>query len=163
MIERGKQPRQIVGLGIGGRRGRDQADAFGGGGDRGKPGDRLEPKALRVADIVGKRRPVGEEDGVEFVRLGPLGELLIEGDVEDTIRSGALVAPRRFVMAARIDEEVEGKLSSVAHVHGSCGCAGRGSVGSAAGCRRGFARKREAQVTLQPQAVRDALGFEQIG
>ena len=72
---------------------------------------------LRVADVVGKRGPVGEEDGVEFVGLGTLGELLIEGDVENTIRGRVLVAPRRLVMSARVDEEVESKLSSVTHGH----------------------------------------------
>jgi hypothetical protein len=65
---------------------------------------------LRIADVVGERRSVGEEDRVELVRFRAFGQLLIVGNVEDALRRGLLVAPRRFVVTAGIDEEVEGKL-----------------------------------------------------
>jgi hypothetical protein len=70
---------------------------------------------LRIADVVGERRPVGEEDRVELVRFRALGQLLIVGNVEDALRRRVLLAPRRLVVAARIDEEVEGKLPSIGH------------------------------------------------
>jgi D-methionine transport system substrate-binding protein len=40
-------------------------------------------RALRIADIVGKRGTVGEEDRIEFVRLGALRQLPVVGDIED--------------------------------------------------------------------------------
>jgi hypothetical protein len=70
---------------------------------------------LRIADVVGERRSVGEEDRVELVGFRALGQLLIVGNVEDALGRGILVAPRGFVVAARIDEKVEGKQSSIAH------------------------------------------------
>jgi len=112
VIQRCEQPREIVGLGVGRRRGRDQPDAPGGRRDGGEQGDRLEPEALGIADIVRQRRTVGEEDRFELVRLGALRELLIVGDVEDAIRRRGLVTPGRLVMTVRIDEEIEGKLPS---------------------------------------------------
>jgi hypothetical protein len=114
MVERGEQAGEVIRFAVGRRRGCDQADPLGGDRDCGEPGDRLEAEALRVADIVGQGRSVGKEDRVELVRFGLLRQLLIKGDVEDAVRGGALVAPRRLVMAARIDEEIERK-PSIAH------------------------------------------------
>src|SRR3954469_21176799 len=113
MIKGGKQPREVVGLVVGGRSGADQADAAGGGGDCGQERDGLEAEALGITDIVGERRAVGEEDGIELIVLGGGRELLIIGDVENAARRRALVAPRRFVVSAGIDEQVEGKLALV--------------------------------------------------
>jgi len=116
VVERGEHAREIVGLGIGGRCRRDQANALRHCGDRRQPGDRLEAKALGVADIVGKSRAVGKEDGVELARLSALRQLLIIADVENALRRRSLVAPRGFVMATGIDEEIENKLPLIAHV-----------------------------------------------
>ncbi|MFK4633216.1 hypothetical protein ABIF02_005743 [Bradyrhizobium elkanii] len=92
VIERCEQAGQVVGLGIGRRRGRDQADPFRGDGDCGQPGDRLEPEALCVANIVGERGAVGEKDRVELLGLGALRQLLIVGNVKDAICRRAVVA-----------------------------------------------------------------------
>ena len=119
MIERGEQSRQIVGFGVGRRRRRDQSNAAGDGRNRRKPGDRLKSKSLRIADVIRQRGSVGEEDRVELAGFGALRQFLIVGDVKDAIRRGVLVAPRSFVVAAGIDEEIEGKLPLVAHIRGS--------------------------------------------
>ncbi|MET4388251.1 hypothetical protein ABIB73_004013 [Bradyrhizobium sp. F1.4.3] len=107
VIQRGEEPRQVVGLSISRRCGRDQADPTGSGRDRGEQGDRLKSKPLRIADIVRQRRAVGEEDRVELVRFSALRQLLVTGDVEDAIGCRTPVAPGRLVMAVWIDEEVE--------------------------------------------------------
>ncbi len=64
-----------------------------------------------MPDILGQCRAVGEEHRVELVRLGALRELLIIGDVEQAAWGRGLVPPGRLVVAVRIDEEVERKLS----------------------------------------------------
>src|SRR4051812_28828720 len=110
VIERGKQPCEVVRLCVGCRGGRDQSDACGGGRDRGEERDRLEPEALGGADIVRQRRAVGEEYRVELVGFGALRQLLIVGDIENSVRRRSLVTPGRLVMAIRIDEEVQRKL-----------------------------------------------------
>ena len=50
---------------------------------------------------------VGEEDGVEQPRLGPLREVCVVADVGERERRGRRVAPGGFVMAAGMDEQVE--------------------------------------------------------
>jgi hypothetical protein len=67
-------------------------------------------------DVVGERRSVGEEDRIELVRFRALGQFLVIANVEHAVRRRPLIPPRRFVMAARIDEEVKVKLPAIAHV-----------------------------------------------
>ena len=43
-------------------------------------------KRCGVADVVGERRSVGEEDRIELMRLGALSQFLIIGDVENAVR-----------------------------------------------------------------------------
>jgi hypothetical protein len=120
VIQRSEQARQIVRLGVGRRSRCDQADPRGGRGNCREQSDRLEPETRRVTDVVGEYWAIGEEDRIELVRFGALRQLLIVGDVEDTFGCRCLVAPGSLVMTVRIDEEVEGKLPSFAHVCSPC-------------------------------------------
>ncbi len=115
MIQRGEQPRQIIRFQIGRGRRRDQPDAAGDGGDRRQPCDRLDARARRITDIVRQCRPVGKKHRIEFRELGALRQVLIIADVEHTLRRGPFVSPSRFVMTARINEQVQCKLATIGH------------------------------------------------
>ncbi len=111
VVEGREQAGDVVGLRIGGGGRADEADPVRRRRDRRKPGERLQPKAAGVADVVGQRRAVGEEDSVELRGLRPPRELLVVADVEDPFGRGVLVPPTGHVMAGGIDEQVQVDLS----------------------------------------------------
>src|SRR5207237_7116866 len=63
-------------------------------------------------DITAQRQLVGEENGIEQCGFGPLGQILVIADVGQWQRRRSRMAPRRLVMAAAVDEQVQVQLSS---------------------------------------------------
>src|SRR5690606_36308587 len=110
VVQGGEEPGEVVRLEVGGGRGADQPDPFGGHGDARQPGERLEPEPAGVPDVVRQRRPVGEEDRVELGRLGAAGELLVVGYVQDAVRGGPGVPAGGLVVPGRVDGQVEVQL-----------------------------------------------------
>ena len=110
MVDRGELARQVERLGIGGRGGRDQPDMAGRHAERRQHGDRFEPGARRLPDILGKRQLVGEKDRVEQRRLGPLRQILVIADVGQRQRRGVRMPPRRLVVAAAVHKQVQMQL-----------------------------------------------------
>ncbi len=56
---------------------------------RGDRGNRLQPMARRITDILIEHRRIGEEDCIEFRRFGALGNLLIKPDISNPVRLDA--------------------------------------------------------------------------
>ena len=73
-------------------------------------GDGLKPGARRLRHVIAERELVGQEDGVEQARLCPLRQILVVADVGQRQRRGQRMPPRRFVVAAAVDEQVEMQL-----------------------------------------------------
>ena len=98
VVERGELAREIVRLSVGGRGGGDQADPLGRGRQRAERGDRLQPRAAGMGNVVAQRQLVGDEDRVEQPGLGPARDVLVVADVRQRQRRGQGVAPRGLVM-----------------------------------------------------------------
>src|SRR6185312_3314084 len=107
MVDRSELTRQVERLGIGGRRGGDQPDPVRAGRERRQHGDRLEPAAARAFDIAVERELVGEENRIEQPGFGALRHVLEVADVGQRPRRRLGMAPRRLVMPAAVDEQVE--------------------------------------------------------
>ena len=109
MVERGEQPRNIVGLAVGARRRGDQADMFGHAGQRRQKRQRFEAGigVMRDAalDRIPDRHVVGDEDGVDARPLGRLHQLAIIVEIEHFAARRAGVAPGHAVVALRVEEE----------------------------------------------------------
>ncbi len=110
VVDRGELPREVERFGVGGRRRGDQPDPAGGPGQRRQHGDRLQPGARRLRDIAAQRQLIGEKDRIEQRRLGALRQILVVADVGQRQRRGMRMPPRRLVMAAAVDEQVEVQL-----------------------------------------------------
>ena len=92
-VERGEFARQVIGLVVGGGRGRDEADLLGHGGQGGQQGQRLEIHRARGARLgvqFGRTDAdqVGEEEQVEFAALGQLREFDAAAVVERAVGFG---------------------------------------------------------------------------
>ncbi|MDP9758521.1 hypothetical protein QE433_001310 [Agrobacterium tumefaciens] len=110
MIDRGEQPREIVGLVIGSGGRRNEADLFGDGRQGRQHGDRFQPVPGGIADIGVQHRRIGKENGIQLCRLGLEGDILVEPYIRDAqwLRLG--VAPGCFMVPTRIDERIEDQL-----------------------------------------------------
>jgi hypothetical protein len=109
VIERGELPREVEGLGIG-RGGRREADPARRYRERRKRGDGLEPAARRLRHVLAERELVGEENRIEQRRLRTAREVLVVADVGECERRGRRMAPRRLMVSAAVDEQVEMQL-----------------------------------------------------
>ena len=94
VVERGKAAGDMIGLVERGRAGRDQADMFGGAGQRRQQRERLERghgvAALeRIDRHVQHGQMVGHEEGVELAGFQLLDQLLDVREIEIGIRPGA--------------------------------------------------------------------------
>ena len=116
VIDRRKLPRQVEGLGVGGRRGGDQTHPSGRHGERRQHSDRLQPGARRLRHVTAERQLIGKEDGIEQRCLGPLRQVLVVADVGQWQWRRGRMAPRRFVMPATVDEQIQVQLP----FHGRC-------------------------------------------
>ena len=110
VVQRREEPGRVVRLQVRGAGRADQADPFRGDGDRGQPGERLDPEPGGVLHVAFQRRAVRVEHRVQLRRLRPLRELLVEADVQQPVRLGFRVPPGGLVVAARVDEQVELQL-----------------------------------------------------
>ena len=81
VIQRTELPREVVGLGVRGRGGRDQSDAARLHGESGERRDRLEPVERRPLNVVPQSQNVREEDRVEQAGLGLLRHLHRVADI----------------------------------------------------------------------------------
>ncbi len=110
VVNGGELAGEIVGLGVGARACRNEADALGGDRERGQQRDRLEPEAAGARRIAGQHQTVGKEQTVEQRGLRPPGEILVVRDIGQLVRRRLRVVPGGLVMAACLDEQVEVKL-----------------------------------------------------
>ncbi|CUX62418.1 hypothetical protein AGR5A_Lc90046 [Agrobacterium genomosp. 5 str. CFBP 6626] len=110
VVNRSKQPREIIWLVISSGRRRNEADLFGDGRQGRQHGDRFQPVAGGIADIGIQHRRIGKENGIQLCRLGLAGDILIEPYISDAERLRLGVAPGCFMMSARIDECIENQL-----------------------------------------------------
>ena len=125
VVDRGELPREIERFGVGGRGGCDQPDPAGRHRHRRQYGDRLEPGARCLGYVAAERQLVGEENGIEQCRFGALCQILVIPDVGQWQRRGSRMTPRRLMMAAAVDEQVEVQLPS--HRANPCWCLPPGS------------------------------------
>ena len=107
VIERAKLPREVIGLGVGGRSGRDQTDALCRHGQRGKRGDRLEPVERCRLDVIPQPQDVGQEDRVEQTGLRPSAPSPRCTEYRSAAVSMIWMPPRGLVMATALDKKIE--------------------------------------------------------
>jgi hypothetical protein len=110
VVDRGELPRQIEWLGVGGRSGGDQPDPTGHRRHCRQYSDRLEPGTGRLRHIAAQGQLIGEEERIEQRCLGALCQVLVIADVGQGQRRRTPMPPRRLVMAATVDEQVEVQL-----------------------------------------------------
>ena len=119
VVERGEFAGDVIGLVVGRRCRRHQADAIRHARERRQQrqrlqvGNELHGAAERVHVRFARRHAVRQKDHVELGALGGLGDLDIVPDVDVGIDLRAWVPPRRDVMAGRI--EVGGEPHGGAH------------------------------------------------
>ncbi|MER7005481.1 hypothetical protein ABT297_20885 [Dactylosporangium sp. NPDC000555] len=105
-VQRRELPGQVVGLEVGRRGGRDQADVAARDRVGGQQRDGLEQRHP-ILGVVQQQRSVGDEDRVEFPPLRELDEPDVIGDVVVAGQVAAGTAPGGDVMACRVEVEVE--------------------------------------------------------
>ena len=112
VVQRGKLPRQVEWLGVGGGAGGDQPDPAGHAGQRSEHGDRFQPGARRTWRVLADRQRIGEEHRIEQPRFRLLREVRVIADVRQRPRRGCRASPGGLMVPAAMDEEVEVKLPS---------------------------------------------------
>ena len=115
VVERSKAAGDMIGLVECGRAGRDQADMFGGAGQRRQQRERLERghgvAALeRIDRHVQHGQVIGHEEGVELAGFELLDQLLDVREIEVGVGPGARIAPRAGVNGDRPHERAELEL-----------------------------------------------------
>ncbi|MCY1216913.1 hypothetical protein D9M72_288030 [compost metagenome] len=109
MVQRGKAPRDVIGLVVaGGGRGH-QSDMGSRRGDAGQQQGRLQRRDRPEMDLVGDRRIVGQEDRVELPRFSDACQADIVLHVHERTRVAGGQAPRRRHEAGmeRVDVQVQ--------------------------------------------------------
>ena len=115
VVERSKAPGDVIGLVERGRSRRDQADMFGGAGQRRQQRERLE-RRHRVAALeridrhVQHGQVIGHEEGVELAGLQFLDQLLDMREIEVGVGPCARIAPRAGVNGDRPHKRAELEL-----------------------------------------------------
>ena len=110
VVQRGKLPRQVEWLGVGGGAGGDQPDPAGHAGQRSEHRDRFQPGARRAWRVVADRQRIGEEHRIEQPRFRLLREVRVIADVRQRPRRGCRAAPGGLMVPAAMDEEIEVKV-----------------------------------------------------
>ena len=112
VIQRRELARQIIGLRVGGRRGRNQTDMLGRHGQSRKRRDRLEPVERCLLDVVPQSENVGEEYGIEQACFRSPRQIDGVANVGQRQLRRPPVSPRRLVMAAALNKQVDVHLPS---------------------------------------------------
>ena len=112
MVERGKLPRHMVGIVIGGGGRGNQTQVRGDRGQRREEGERVEGGDRRAAFECRHRhieygQVVGHEKGIEAATFQGLHKALVVRKIEVGIRKGARIAPGRSMNADRSHERAQ--------------------------------------------------------
>ena len=116
MVERGKLPRHMVGIVIGGGGCSDQTQVGGDRGQRREQGEWIE-RGDRRAAFEGRHwhiehgQVVGHEKGIEAATFQGTHKALVVRKIEVGIRKGPRIAPGRSMNADRSHERAEPQLS----------------------------------------------------
>ena len=116
MVERGKLPRYMVGIVIGGGGRGDQTQVRGDRGQRREEGERIKGGDRRAAferrhRHIEHSQVVGHEKGVEATTLQGMHKALVVRKIEVGIRKGPRIAPGRSMNADRPHKRAQPQLS----------------------------------------------------